>query len=453
MAIRFFPKTRFLRILFFTAIFLVILFTLPHYWGNYLYRKAITHAKEQGVELDFLKLAPPEIPYKENAWAILERVFAQMDQHDQTFHEIHQHFAQIEQMTKEILAKKQKLSAEEIANLEREIAPYQTLFEILEPAFEREKCRFLTDYNIVNPAAIAVPNFLHHQRLFTLLQIQCLLDSSKGNREAAYRDLRKMFRFNQWTFEESPFLIAVLIGFNTLRTTCVTLNALECIEPPTQAERESIVREINKFRIHEQFIRSIEFERAVMHEGGERFLAGEFGDVGDQISPLIQFTLRYPGRFIIRANQAYYLETMSKMIEWLHLPAYQSFSHWNHYDPQTDLPAIAFIAKSIMFNCNNVAKRRDETLARLDEVRLSFALFDFKEKNGAYPQELSAIRDAFVGEMPIDPFTGKDYVYQKKENGYLLYSYGKNMQDNGGEYQIDPHNRNEIKDDLIWAIP
>lgn len=47
------------------------------------------------------------------------------------------------------------------------------------------------------------------------------------------------------------------------------------------------------------------------------------------------------------------------------------------------------------------------------------------------------------GEVPVDPFTGQSYVYIPKENTFLLYSLGRNQQDDDGRH--DYH-----EGDIVW---
>lgn len=105
-----------------------------------------------------------------------------------------------------------------------------------------------------------------------------------------------MFRFSRWCYEEHPTLIASLIGNSILKSTCQTLNILECVEPPTILERTLILDEISRFNITECFTKSLAFERATMHQASELFLAGQVRsvDIGQyKIILLYNFALTY----------------------------------------------------------------------------------------------------------------------------------------------------------------
>ncbi len=77
-------------------ILLLIAAAFPYIWANRMYNKAIQNAIAQGVEFDIRKLAPPEIPNRENAWIILDRVITMMEQDIRPFQA--ESFEQIEQL-------------------------------------------------------------------------------------------------------------------------------------------------------------------------------------------------------------------------------------------------------------------------------------------------------------------------------------------------------------------
>jgi hypothetical protein len=56
----------------------------------------------------------------------------------------------------------------------------------------------------------------------------------------------------------------------------------------------------------------------------------------------------------------------------------------------------------------------------------------YYQQRGAYPLSLEALRPE-LGEMIIDPFTGKPFVYRTHpKRGFQLYSVGENLTDDGG---------------------
>lgn len=63
----------------------------------------------------------------------------------------------------------------------------------------------------------------------------------------------------------------------------------------------------------------------------------------------------------------------------------------------------------------------------------------FREKHGRYPANLEETVPAFVKEVPQDPFDGKSLRYRSTKGGFLLYSVGPDLEDNGGAAATKQH--------------
>jgi hypothetical protein len=76
--------------------------------------------------------------------------------------------------------------------------------------------------------------------------------------------------------------------------------------------------------------------------------------------------------------------------------------------------------------------------ALMDTARIGLAARIFKAREGRWPESLAALVPEFLETKPLDPFTGKPYVYRAGEPGLLVYSVGANLKDEDGRgtYQI-----------------
>jgi len=75
----------------------------------------------------------------------------------------------------------------------------------------------------------------------------------------------------------------------------------------------------------------------------------------------------------------------------------------------------------------------------------------YKSRTGAYPESLEALVPGILKEVPIDPFTGKPFVYRREGEGFIVYSLGSNEKDDGGRstYMITQMVM-EKDDDWTW---
>lgn len=90
---------------------------------------------------------------------------------------------------------------------------------------------------------------------------------------------------------------------------------------------------------------------------------------------------------------------------------------------------------------------RLKALGHLTEAGLSLKIY--KARKGAYPQALGELSPDILKEIPFDPFTGKEFVYKKLQNGFLVYSLGRNRLDDKGKRNYDTEGK-PLEDDVAW---
>ena len=83
---------------------------------------------------------------------------------------------------------------------------------------------------------------------------------------------------------------------------------------------------------------------------------------------------------------------------------------------------------------------RDRAVTRLDLSKVSLALAADRAEKGQFPDSLAALAPAHLKEVPKDLFTDGPLVYKKTATGFLLYSLGPNMKDDGGR---------TVEDDMV----
>jgi len=105
---------------------------------------------------------------------------------------------------------------------------------------------------------------------------------------------------------------------------------------------------------------------------------------------------------------------------------------------------IQFVAPLNMYS----ATTRDRAIAMRDAMEIALALKAYHLKHGRYPQSLDALRDYPSWKLNEDPFSGKPFVYHRKGAGFVLYSWGPDLKDDGGQ-ALDPKSR---QGDLVWQF-
>ncbi len=87
----------------------------------------------------------------------------------------------------------------------------------------------------------------------------------------------------------------------------------------------------------------------------------------------------------------------------------------------------------------------------LDETRLACALERYRLANGSCPASLDPLAPAFLPALPRDVMNGEPLHYRLADDGgYILYSVGWNLQDDGGKAEPDRSFRQQS--DWVWKM-
>jgi hypothetical protein len=95
-------------------------------------------------------------------------------------------------------------------------------------------------------------------------------------------------------------------------------------------------------------------------------------------------------------------------------------------------PWYAFLSKAMIGNFEEAFMKEAMLEASLLAARTGLACKLFKSRTGAYPESLEALVPGILKEVPVDPFTGKPFVYRREGEGFIVYSLGSNEKDDGG---------------------
>lgn len=88
----------------------------------------------------------------------------------------------------------------------------------------------------------------------------------------------------------------------------------------------------------------------------------------------------------------------------------------------------------------------DGAVARKACLKTALALRLRRLKNGSYPATLDELVPEFIDKLPTDPFSGKDLIYRREGKGFVVYSVGHNMKDDGGKGPA----KDSDTDDIVW---
>jgi len=113
---------------------------------------------------------------------------------------------------------------------------------------------------------------------------------------------------------------------------------------------------------------------------------------------------------------------------------FETNNFWKLYEERVDdLPWYAIVSKlAIIKNMEATFLKVAVFDALILSCRAGLACRIYKGRTGEYPENLEALVPALLDAVPIDPFTGKPLVYRRDGEGFIVYSLGSNLKDDGG---------------------
>jgi hypothetical protein len=82
----------------------------------------------------------------------------------------------------------------------------------------------------------------------------------------------------------------------------------------------------------------------------------------------------------------------------------------------------------------DAARRRDATM-RLLIADTAIGLF--QEDRGRWPETLEELCPEYLAAVPLDPYAGQPLIYRRDGDGFVLYSVGSDLKDDGGKMGVN----------------
>ncbi len=302
-----------------------------------------------------------------------------------------------------------------------------------------------------------VPNFLMAQTASRALVAQGKYFESRGELDRALDNYLTVIRMGRDYGSENALLIGSLISVAIQSTGNSALGNLVTSGKLSEAQLDRAEQELAHIaRTYPGITEGFRGETLASEAGFEKMKAEilamtdeEFarrrGELQQQmgIGGLAQFTIRTreglinsmgSGREEMRAYYDAVTEHTSK-------PPYE------HPDGDKALREMVEsfkhpMAKVAVPNFQEAATRDYVMQSKRDIVRVKIALERHRRYHSRYPERLEELRGRWIGELPIDPFSGELFQYHAFDDAtkYVLYGYGPEKRDNPDAIAYDPTN-------------
>ena len=327
------------------------------------------------------------------------------------------------------------------------VADNNETLELIHTAAKIEHSRYPVDYSA--GFATLIPHLSEMRKSLFLLNLEALLHAENGQTAASIDSVLSGFGFAR-SLAKEPSTISQLV-----RVACdgLTLSALERIMNRSELTDEQLIELIERL---DKVEHSSDLTSAFV---GERCMGLDFFTAPETIGPgTFEGMPARPILMLCRAvglvdmDAVIYLDLMNDYLEANRLPYSQ---RQEAVDAVTDelesTSQIHIFVRSLMSALSRVTTIELRAIAHLRTARVGLAIQRYRLAAGALPDTLSDLVPAYLDAVPNDPFDGNQLRYERRGAGFVIYSVGEDLSDDGG-IERPPRNKRRGQHRPNWDV-
>ena len=331
--------------------------------------------------------------------------------------------------------------------------------------------------------SILMPDLAEFRKLAYSLCWRAQLRAEQGRYEDAFGDIKSCYRFGQHIRGDKT-LVEQLVGIAIEAMAIQTLRDILSEREINSVVLAALQRDLEQIISSEDFIVSFKAEKLFMYDEIQRwFTQDRFGGghislealkryqiVKEMSSVSLDFSLfeelwsKSLHILFTHPNKQQTREMADRCYAFLGKIAHKTPAQIRAEGIDIEKQAMEIIKGNILLEILTPAISRISELshrnrADVEAVLTIIAILRYEQDSGGYPQNLQElIADAYLKQLPIDPYSNEPLVYRRTDEGFTLYSLGPNFTDDGGEYGKDRKGKPRLwysldADAVFWPVP
>jgi len=300
---------------------------------------------------------------------------------------------------------------------------------------------------------ILMPGLGASRDLGRALSWRALILAEEGKYEESFEDIKSCYKFGRH-LKGGPTLIEQLVGMAMENMATDTLRRVLDENDINFTTLADMQRGYGKMIAGERFTADVKWERLLIYDEIQRCYTGK--RLGGLRAG--KFCLAGVGRIMTLADGDEGLGILARLslVPYAHpnreecrVMADRYYSFWEEIAQKSPAQIRAegidvgkrsdemvkgnilleILAPALRRMCEHGYKNRVD----VEATGVVLAVLRYERENKDYSESLAALVEVgLLKEIPIDPFSDKPLVYRKGEDGFMLYSVGKNFIDDGG---------------------
>jgi len=406
--------------------------------------------KELQAELDKIKAAgeptslqeiiPPEVPDEENAAVVYQQAFEELSLSERDKDALWNLLSS--------MAQPPRSETPSMEAVEQIVAKNVGAIALLEKAAQRPKCRFPVDWEA--GAELTSPHLSRMRSCARLLAAKAVVEARRGEVVEALHTVEVGLAMCE-ALRQEPLMLSQVVRYAIVSMLVDSLRAVvEEDTPPTDACGE-LFAYLRGMEFMDSLVDAFLTARAMGiwifdHARDDPQYVEDIMDIGD--TGLADVIAGPAGETILNIDEATYLQLMSEYI----VAARNAYQDTPARIGEADValwervrPACILTVSLVPVYARSTAQR-DRAIARVGLAQVVLALKAYKNEKGEYAQSLAQLPEVIEwGELPEDPFSGQDFIYRREGQGFLVYSIGADLEDDGGKAEEDWE-----EGDIVW---
>lgn len=399
----------------------------------------IAKIKEKGEPVTLAELAPPPVPDDQNAAIIYEKAFKIIDT-PQGKKDL--------KIIGEFLSPKNDRNAKLWSQAREAVARNKKIISLVEEAQAKPKCRFSVDW--AKGLDAEYPHLAKLRDMTRFFWAHSLINARDGNMDEAINSLRLGIKLTE-PVKDERCLIPLLVRIAIARIICRSSYEALSYGNLNEIQAEKLYKAMSEIEYCSDLGKALEGDRAMWISFCQHLRTGNQSSA-EKMNP--GSSSQYPGRnlghAIFGAEEVQYLKNMAKQIRNADM-SYREATIKGVDKEATDSPKYAHFSAIFSSTYSRPRAARDIAIAELRGMQILLACQAYRDRYQVYPETLSELRSKLGWKLPKDVFSGKDMVYRPLNRGFILYSVGSDLKDNGGHPPKKFGSYND-GDDIVWKM-
>ncbi|MDD3925498.1 MAG: hypothetical protein PHT33_02450 [bacterium] len=432
------------------AVFLLLsicLHTVSVIWTGRELAKTMAQARAAGLKLSIHETVPPPVPEGENAAVLYNKAFSLRSALAAGYGE---------KWSMVNFYYRYKGREREIKAIVLDAPDAIKLFGLLERAVTMEKCRF----ELHRENGLLMTKMSGEMReTARFLRARAYILAHEGKGREALHTMGVGIGLGR-AFDGYPFVLSELIKIGIER---IAFYQGDADHPPAFEVDPDSFRKLSAV-MESRRDRRVAAVRNDVAITGDYLWGAQSGHTGKDIG----CTLLHPDTWsygwsnllylpvfkpVMRTGMVYYLKQSMLAAKLMSRPYYEVSEAANHLDEDSNGGAKIFRAGMFISGWRAFYDCEVMHDVRMQGFEISLALKAYKSSHGSYPITLDVLVPELMRSLPVDPFTGHNFRYQRQGKGFILYSLGANQKDDGGK-EDKTRNMGDDKshrDDIAWS--